>query len=64
MRQHGSKMRKHRSDEGRGRAGGLFEVCRKEKISMCGLGPAVVMLTAMKELGVTSGESRAVCNVW
>jgi len=37
-------------------AGGLFEVCRKEKISMCGLGPAVVMLTAMKELGVTSGE--------
>jgi AmmeMemoRadiSam system protein B len=37
-------------------AGGLFEVCRKDKISMCGLGPAVVMLTAMKELGVTSGE--------
>jgi AmmeMemoRadiSam system protein B len=37
-------------------AGGLFDVCRKEKISMCGLGPAVVMLTAMKELGVTSGE--------
>jgi AmmeMemoRadiSam system protein B len=37
-------------------ARGLFEVCRKEKISMCGLGPAVVMLTAMKELGVPSGE--------
>ena len=37
-------------------ANGLFEVCRKEKISMCGLGPAVVMLTAMKELGVKSGE--------
>jgi AmmeMemoRadiSam system protein B len=37
-------------------ARGLFEVCRKEKISMCGLGPAVAMLTAMKELGVTSGE--------
>jgi AmmeMemoRadiSam system protein B len=37
-------------------ARGLFEVCRKEKISMCGLGPAVVMLTAMKELGVESGE--------
>jgi len=35
---------------------GLFEVCRKEKISMCGLGPAVVMLTAMKELGVSNGE--------
>jgi AmmeMemoRadiSam system protein B len=37
-------------------AKGLFEVCRKEKISMCGLGPAVTMLTAMKELGVESGE--------
>lgn len=37
-------------------ARGLFEVCRKEKISMCGLGPAVVMLTAMKELGVSNGE--------
>jgi MEMO1 family protein len=37
-------------------AKGLFEVCRKEKISMCGLGPAVAMLTAMKELGVESGE--------
>ena len=37
-------------------ARGLFEVCRKEKISMCGLGPAVVMLTAMKELDVESGE--------
>jgi AmmeMemoRadiSam system protein B len=37
-------------------ARGLFEVCRKEKISMCGLGPAVMMLTAMKELGVESGE--------
>jgi AmmeMemoRadiSam system protein B len=37
-------------------ANGLFEVCRNEKISMCGLGPAVVMLTAMKELDVTNGE--------
>jgi AmmeMemoRadiSam system protein B len=37
-------------------AKGLFEVCRKEKISMCGLGPAVAMLTAMKELGVERGE--------
>lgn len=37
-------------------ARGLFEVCRKEKISMCGLGPAVVMLTALNELGVKSGE--------
>jgi AmmeMemoRadiSam system protein B len=31
-------------------------VCSKEKISMCGLGPAVAMLTAMKELGAKSGE--------
>jgi AmmeMemoRadiSam system protein B len=37
-------------------AQGLYEICHKEKISMCGLGPAVVMLTAMKELGVKSGE--------
>jgi MEMO1 family protein len=37
-------------------ARGLFEVCRKERISMCGLGPAVAMLTAMKELGVERGE--------
>jgi AmmeMemoRadiSam system protein B len=37
-------------------AKGLFDVCRKEKISMCGLGPAVAMLTAMKELGVERGE--------
>jgi len=37
-------------------ARGLFEVCRKEKISMCGLGPAVAMLTAMKELGVEHSE--------
>ena len=37
-------------------ARGLFEVCRRENISMCGLGPAVAMLTAMKELGVPTGE--------
>lgn len=37
-------------------ARGLFDVCRKDKISMCGLGPAVAMLTAMKELGVQTGE--------
>jgi len=37
-------------------AQGLYDVCRKEKISMCGLGPAVTMLTAMKELGVKTGE--------
>jgi hypothetical protein len=37
-------------------AEGLYEVCRDEHISMCGQGPAVAMLTAMKELGVESGE--------
>ena len=37
-------------------AGGLFEVCRRENISMCGLGPAVAMLTAINELGVAGGE--------
>lgn len=37
-------------------ARGLNEVCRAEGISMCGLGPAVAMLTAMKEIGVTRGE--------
>jgi MEMO1 family protein len=37
-------------------ARGLFEVCRRENISMCGLGPTVAMLTAIKELGVESGE--------
>ena len=35
---------------------GLFEVCRKKNISMCGLGPAVAMLTAMKQLGATTAE--------
>ena len=37
-------------------AEGLYEVCRAEHISMCGLGPAVVMLTAMKEIGAKGGE--------
>jgi MEMO1 family protein len=37
-------------------AKGLYEACRREKISMCGLGPAVVMLTAMNMLGVTNAE--------
>lgn len=31
----------------------LFDVCRNEEISMCGLGPAVAMLTAMNSLGAT-----------
>jgi AmmeMemoRadiSam system protein B len=35
---------------------GLYEVIRKEDISMCGYGPAVVMLTAARELGATRAE--------
>jgi len=37
-------------------APGLYDVCRTVGISMCGLGPAVATLTAMKEIGVTRGE--------
>jgi hypothetical protein len=37
-------------------APGLFEVVMREQISMCGFGPAVVMLTATKRLGATSAE--------
>ncbi|MGB9431440.1 MAG: AmmeMemoRadiSam system protein B [Candidatus Acidiferrum sp.] len=37
-------------------AKGLYEVCRDAKISMCGLGPAVTMLTAMHRLGVEKAE--------
>lgn len=33
-------------------ARGLYDTCRNEKISMCGLGPAVAMLTAFLSLGV------------
>jgi MEMO1 family protein len=35
---------------------GLYDVCRTERISMCGLGPAITMLTAMNALGVRSAE--------
>ncbi len=35
---------------------GLYEVVRKEDISMCGYGPAVAMLTAVKDLGGTRAE--------
>jgi hypothetical protein len=35
---------------------GLYEVVRKEDISMCGYGPAVAMLTALKDLGATHAE--------
>lgn len=37
-------------------ARGLFEVVKREKISMCGLGPVVTMLTAAKRLGATAAE--------
>jgi MEMO1 family protein len=32
-------------------AEGLYAVCVEKKISMCGLGPAIAMLTAMRRLG-------------
>jgi len=35
---------------------GLFEVVTQQDISMCGLGPAVVMLTAARQLGARSAE--------
>jgi len=34
-------------------AKGLYEVVMTEKISMCGFGPAVAMLTAAKRLGAS-----------
>ncbi len=37
-------------------ARGLWEVVMNEDISMCGFGPAVVMLTAAKRLGARSAE--------
>jgi AmmeMemoRadiSam system protein B len=37
-------------------ARGLFDVCRREEISMCGLGPAVAMLTALNSLGPAQAE--------
>jgi AmmeMemoRadiSam system protein B len=36
--------------------GGLYDTCRDEKISMCGLGPAVAMLTALNALGAKKAE--------
>jgi hypothetical protein len=35
---------------------GLFDVIKKENISMCGFGPTVTMLTAAKQLGTPSAE--------
>jgi AmmeMemoRadiSam system protein B len=35
---------------------GLFDVCREEKISMCGLGPTVALLTALDKMGSHRAE--------
>jgi len=35
---------------------GLYDVCRKHKVSMCGLGPAVSMLTALLAAGAGQAE--------
>jgi MEMO1 family protein len=35
---------------------GLYDTCRKEEISMCGLGPAVAMLTALCAMGAKRAE--------
>lgn len=35
---------------------GLYDTCRNEDISMCGLGPAVAMLTALNALGAKKSE--------
>ena len=35
---------------------GLYDTVRREAVSMCGYGPAVVMLTAAVELGATRAE--------
>lgn len=35
---------------------GLYDTCRNEAISMCGLGPAVAMLTALNALGAKKPE--------
>lgn len=37
-------------------AGKLYEVCRSQSISMCGLGPAVAMIFALEKTGATRAE--------
>jgi MEMO1 family protein len=37
-------------------ARGLYDVVTQQRISMCGFGPAIAMLTAAKKLGATSAE--------
>lgn len=35
---------------------GLYEVIKKEQVTMCGYGPAIVMLTAARKLGASKAE--------
>ena len=35
---------------------GLYDTCRNEQISMCGLGPAIAMITALHVLGAKTSE--------
>jgi MEMO1 family protein len=37
-------------------ARGLYDTCRNQEISMCGLGPAVAMITALRFLGATQAD--------
>jgi AmmeMemoRadiSam system protein B len=37
-------------------ARGLYDTCRNERISMCGLGPSVAMLTALRQMGAERAE--------
>lgn len=37
-------------------AHGLFDICHEEEISMCGLGPAVAMLTALNRIGSNKAQ--------
>jgi AmmeMemoRadiSam system protein B len=37
-------------------AEGLLRTCRGHRISMCGLGPAIVMLTALRKLGAKTAQ--------
>jgi len=37
-------------------ARGLYDVVTRQKVSMCGFGPAIAMLTAAKKLGATRAE--------
>jgi MEMO1 family protein len=37
-------------------ARGLYDTCRNEEISMCGLGPGVALLTALNALGAKKAE--------